>query len=50
MRHGESENKWVLFGPLIPGCVQNQNLDILDFSLQQKFEDTRALMSQAFGQ
>src|SRR6266576_3331759 len=43
-RHGESENKWVLFGPLIPGCIQkNQDLDISNFSLQQKFEDTEVL-------
>jgi len=40
-RHGgRTKNKWVVFGPLIPGCIKNQDLDISNFSLQQKFEDT----------
>src|SRR6267142_1409915 len=43
-RHGESENKWFLFGPMIPGCIQNQGLDISAFSLQQKNEDTEVLI------
>jgi len=29
---------------MIPGCIQNQGLDISAFSLQQKNEDTEVLI------
>jgi len=49
LHHGGTEarrktkNKWVLFEPPIPGCIQNQGLDISAFSLQRKNEDTEVL-------
>jgi hypothetical protein len=46
--HGGTEKakkKWILFGPLIDGCVQHQSPDISGFSLQQKNEDTEVLNS-----
>src|SRR5258708_11065490 len=44
LRHGESENKWVLFGPLIPGCIQKPGLGYFNFSLRRKYEDTEVLI------
>jgi len=42
-RHGE--NKWALSEPLLPGCIQNQGVDISASSLQQKNEDTEVLIA-----
>ena len=43
--------KCILFGPLIHGCIQDQSIDISDFSLQQKNENTEELISpQTSGQ
>jgi len=56
LHHGGTEarrktkNKWVLFEPPIPGCIQNQGLDISAFSLQRKNEGTEVLnLSQESG-
>jgi hypothetical protein len=49
----KTKNKWVLSELPIPGCAQNQGLDVSAFSLQQKNEDTEVLnlpLPQASGQ